>query len=358
MARDKPNATSDKATPWRADERLRQLEWAVVKRLDGILQGDWRSLFRGHGLDLAELREYQHHDDVRRIDWHVTARMNQPYVREYLEDREAAAWFVLDLSASVDFGTRARKRSVAADLTGVLASALTRKGHRVGALLYGSGVESTLPARQGRRHVMELMHRIEQRPPLTVVQGGTSNAAAKQGQGKHQGLTQLDTLLKASQQAIKGRSAVFVISDFISAPGWQAPMARLVSRHDVIAVRIVDPAEREMPDVGLVPLMDAETGDTVMVDTGSASFRKRYAELSAVREQGVRESLAEVGVDTLEITTDEDMAQALLRFVHARRTRAQLSGGGSSWLAQQRAKAANTAPPASASAATSASARR
>jgi uncharacterized protein (DUF58 family) len=348
MARENPNATSDTPPPWRADE---QLEWAVVKRLDGILQGDWRSLFRGHGLDLAELREYQHHDDVRRIDWHVTARMNQPYVREYLEDREAAAWFVLDLSASVDFGTRARKRSVAADLTGVLASALTRKGHRVGALLYGSGVESTLPARQGRRHVMELMHRIEQRPALTVVRGGAANAADK----KHQGLTQLDTLLKASQQAIKGRSAVFVISDFISAPGWQAPMARLVSRHDVIAVRIVDPAEREMPDVGLVPLMDAETGDTVMVDTGSASFRKRYAELSAVREQGVRESLAEVGVDTLEITTDEDMAQALLRFVRARRTRAQLSGGGSSWLAQQRAKAANTAPPSSAS---STSARR
>jgi uncharacterized protein (DUF58 family) len=343
MAAAKPNPTSDTPPPWRADERLRQLEWAVVKRLDGILQGDWRSLFRGHGLDLAELREYQHHDDVRRIDWHVTARMNQPYVREYLEDREAAAWFVLDLSASVDFGTRARKRSVAADLTGVLASALTRKGHRVGALMYGSGVESTLPARQGRRHVMELMHRIEQRPPLTVVQGGASNAANK----KHQGLTQLDTLLKASQQAIKGRSAVFVISDFISAPGWQAPLARLANRHDVIAIRIVDPAEREMPDVGLVPLMDAETGDTVMVDTGSATFRKRYAELSAAREQGVRESLGEVGVDTLEITTDEDMAQALLRFIHARRSRAQLSGGGSSWLARQRAKAANIAQSAS-----------
>jgi uncharacterized protein (DUF58 family) len=297
---------------------LRKLEWTVLKRLDGVLQGDWRTLFRGHGLDLAELREYQPHDDVRRIDWAVTARMAQPYVREYLEDREAVAWFLLDLSPSVDFGTHARKRSVTADFTGVLASGLTRKGHRVGALIYGQGVEQALPARTGRQHVMALMDRIERRPALSVVGGREAHTP---------GATQLDALLGSARQLMKGRCCVFVVSDFISQPGWQAPLADLARRHDVVAVRVVDPAEREMPNVGLVPLMDAETGDTLMVDTGSAGFRKRYAQASAQREQGVREALAAAGVDTLEVLTSDDLGDALLRFVHARRERARLSAG-------------------------------
>lgn len=316
LARRTPD-TSASAAPvaapaWRADERLRHLEWTVLRRLDGVLQGDWRTFFRGHGLDLADLREYQPHDDVRRIDWNVTARMNQPYVREYLEDREAVGWFLLDLSASVDFGTLARKRSVAADFTGVLASALTGKGHRVGAVLYGRGVESTLPARGGRRQVMELMHRIEQRPKPAAVDPRRADAS---------GGTRLDTLLEVARATMKGRCVVFVVSDFISAPGWDKSLAQLAQRHDVVGVRIVDPAEREMPDVGLVPLVDAETGDRLMVDTGSARFRRRYAEASAKREVAVREALARSGVDTLELTTGEDLGGALLRFVHARRMR-------------------------------------
>ncbi len=326
-------ATQVPAAPaWRADDRLQRLEWTVLKRLDGILQGDWRTLFRGHGLDLAELREYQHHDDVRRIDWHVTARMNQPYVREYLEDREAAAWFLLDLSASIDFGTRVRKRSLVADITGVLASALTRKGHRVGALLYGSGVDATIPARSGRRQVMELMHRIETRPHLTVVPPGKTNTKPTKG-------TNLGALLRAAMPVIKGRSVVFVMSDFISEPGWDTALAELTHRHDVVAVRVVDPAEREMPDVGLVPLIDAETGDQLMVDTGAPGFRKRYAEAAAKREAGVRNMLAQAGVDCLELSTDDDVGNALIRFIHARRQRARLSAGALAWGARQHGQA-------------------
>lgn len=329
------------APEWRADARLRRLEWTAFKRLDGLLQGDWRTFFRGHGLDLAELREYQHHDDVRRIDWNVTARLNQPFVREYLEDREATAWFLLDLSPSLDFGTLGRKRHVAADLVGVLATALTRKGHRVGAHIYGRRVapvgaagrrgaapayargsgEAPVPARSGRRQVLELLQRIgddRPRPALVAARGTTPK-----GEG-----TRLDRMLHAAHASLRGRCVVFVVSDFISAPGWDAPLGSLARRHDVVAVRIVDAAEREMPDVGLVPMVDAETGERLIVDTGSPTFRRRYAEIAARREAQVHESLGRAGVDTLELDTGEDLASALLRFAHARRERARLAAGG------------------------------
>ena len=140
------------------EKLLKKLEWTVIRRLDGLLHGDYRTLFRGFGLDLADLREYQYHDDVRHIDWNVTARLQTPYVREYNEDRDINAWFLLDLSPSVDFGSgEVRKRSVAADFVAVLARLLTRHGNRVGALLYGERVDTMIPARSGRRHVLHLM---------------------------------------------------------------------------------------------------------------------------------------------------------------------------------------------------------
>src|SRR5438874_4425899 len=146
----------------RSPERLLdRLEWKVLRRLDGLLQGDYRTLFRGFGLDLADLREYQYGDDIRHIDWNVTARLQTPYVREYYEDREVTAWFLLDLSASVDFGSQeVRKTTVAVDFVTVLARLLTRHGNRVGALLYGSEVDTVIPARSGRRHVLHLLHRM------------------------------------------------------------------------------------------------------------------------------------------------------------------------------------------------------
>src|SRR5512140_100069 len=149
-----------------AENGLRRLEWTVIRRLDGLLQGDYRTLLRGTGLDLADLREYQHHDDVRHIDWNVTARLQVPHVRVFTEDREMAAWFLLDLSPSVDFGSgEAAKRSVSAEFVAVIARLLTRHGNRVGAMLYGSGVDTVIPARGGRRHVLHLLHSMQTRPP-------------------------------------------------------------------------------------------------------------------------------------------------------------------------------------------------
>src|SRR5438093_5100538 len=144
-----------------AEQLLRRLEWTVLRRLDGLLQGDYRTLLRGTGMDLADLREYQHHDDVRHIDWNVTARLGTPHVRVFTEDREMAAWFLLDLSPSVDFGSgELRKRHVSAEFVAVLARLLTSHGNRVGAMLYGSGVDTVIPTRSGRRHVLHLLHRM------------------------------------------------------------------------------------------------------------------------------------------------------------------------------------------------------
>src|SRR5260221_10525472 len=147
------------------DGLLRRLEWTALRRLDGLLQGDYRTLFRGFGLALADLREYQYGDDVRHIDWNVTARLQTPYVREFHEDREITAWFLVDLSGSIDFGSHeTKKQAVAMEFVALLARLLTRRGNRVGALLYGSSVDTVIPARSGRRHLLQILHRMQSRP--------------------------------------------------------------------------------------------------------------------------------------------------------------------------------------------------
>ena len=289
---------------------LQRLEWTVLKRLDGALQGDYRTLLRGHGIDLADLREYHYHDDVRHIDWNVTARLQIPHVRQFTEDRELCAWFLLDLSPSVDFGARQRKRSVSEAFVAVMASLVVRHGNRAGAVLYGNAVESVLPARSGRRHILHLMQRIRARP-MAQPAGGT----------------RLADLIDRARPTIRQRSCVFVVSDFISEDGWEAPLARLAERHDVVAVRLYDPLEMTMPNLGLVLLQDSETGEQVFVDTGHSGFRERFAEVAARREAVLRVCLAHAGVDTLELSTEGDLGDALLRFVDARRQRSRLAAG-------------------------------
>jgi len=290
---------------------LRHLEWTVIRRLDGLLQGDYRTLMRGAGLDLADLREYQHNDDVRHIDWNVTARTSVPHVRVYTEDREMAAWFLLDLSPSVDFGSgEQRKRNVSADFVAVLARMLTRHGNRVGAMLYGSGVDTVIPTRGGRRHVLHLLHAMRSRP-----------AAAESGP------TRLRDLLESAAGLIQRRSTLFVVSDFISEPGWERSLGLLAQRHEVVAVRLLDPLELHLPDLGLLTLRDAETGEQVLVDTHDPGFRKRFARIAAQREAELREALVRAGVDALELSTDADLVDAMVRFIEMRKRRARLSSG-------------------------------
>ncbi len=291
---------------------LRRLEWTVIRRLDGAVHGNYRTLFRGFGLDLADLREYQYHDDVRHIDWNVTARLQTPYVREFNEDREVTAWFLLDLSPSVDFGSRqVRKRSVSTDFVTVLARLLTRHGNRVGALFYGDRVDTVVPAGAGRRHVLQLLHRMLSRPER-------SRSAA----------TDLRDFLRTAFQLIPRRSLVFLVSDFISAPGWSEPLAHLARRHEILAVRLYDPLEMDLPDLGLLVVQDAETGEQVFVDTHDPAFRRRFATAAERREAALRSALRDAGVDALELSTDDDLVDTILRFADLRKRRSQLAGGG------------------------------
>ena len=241
------NASAPVSTPERI---LQRLDWQVIRRLDGLLQGDYRSLFYGYGVDFADLREYQPEDDIRYIDWNVTARMDSPYIRQYAEDREITAWFLLDLSPSVDFGTvqtQNLKRTMLIDFVTTMARLLTRHGNRVGAIFYGSRIERTIPARGGRIQVLRMVNDLLNQPRLT-----------------HAPFTDLTPLIAGGLHAIKRRALVFIISDFISAPGWERPLALLNQRHEVLAVRLWDPREIDLPDIGPIMLEDAETGEQTL----------------------------------------------------------------------------------------------
>lgn len=293
-------------TSARAPERiLQRIDWEVIRRLDGLLQGDYRTLFYGYGVDFADLREYQPGDDVRYIDWNVTARMNTPYVRQYNEDREITAWFLLDLSPSMDFGTlQGEKRAVLIDFVATLARLLTRHGNRVGAMFYSSQIDRTIPARSGRIQVLRLINDLLKQPQLPQAP-----------------FTDLNPLLGAGLQAIRRRSLIFLISDFISAPGWERMLSLLNQRHEVIAVRVWDPREIELPDVGPIIMEDAETGEHLYVDTHDRKFRQRFQEATEQREAQLTATFKRAGIDALDLATDDDMVRAIVRFATLRQQR-------------------------------------
>lgn len=280
------------------DRILLHLDWHIVRRLDGILQGDYRSLFYGGGVDLADLREYQTEDDIRNIDWNVTARLNAPYVRQYTEDRDITAWFMLDLSPSMAFGAVERqKESVTVDLVATLGRLLTRNGHRIGAMFYNDGVELTIPPRSGRTQVLRLINDMLKRQRSTS--GSTTDLAPS-----------LDSALNT----IKRRSLIFLISDFICVPGWDRPLHLLARRHDLVPIRIWDPREVELPNIGLVLIEDSETGEQLHVDTRDKGFRSRFYQAARRREAELNQTFKHAGVDLLSLSTEEDLVRAVLRF--------------------------------------------
>ena len=292
------------ATPERI---LLRLDWNVIRRLDGLLQGDYRTLFYGFGVDFADLREYQPQDDIRYIDWNVTARMDTPYVRQYVEDREITAWFLLDLSPSVDFGavqTSNEKRTMLVDFVTVIARLLTRHGNRVGAMMFGDKIQHTVPARGGRMQVLRLINDLLKQPRLSRAP-----------------LTNLKVLFEGALNSIKRRSLIFIISDFISEPGWEKPLSLLNQRHEVLAIRLWDPREVELPDLGMVVMEDAETGEQLFVDTHDPKFRKRFFEVAQQREEALNRAFKRAGVDALSLSTEEDLVRAIVRFAKQRKQR-------------------------------------
>jgi len=284
---------------------LQRLDWQVVRRLDGLLQGDYRSLFYGFGVDFADLREYQAEDDIRYIDWNVTARMDTPYIRQYTEDREISAWFLLDMSPSVDFGTTQTqdgKRSILIDFVTVMARLLTRHGNRVGAMMFGNGIQLMVPARGGRMQVLRLINDMLRQPHLSNVP-----------------FTDLGWFLKGALNSIKKRSLIFVISDFISAPGWESSLSLLNQHHEVIAVRLWDQAETDLPDVGTMIMEDAETGEQLYVDTRDKKFRNRFHSMMQQRDVELKQSFKRAGVDMLSLSTQDDMVRTIVHFAQQRK---------------------------------------
>ncbi len=297
------------------DRLLRRLEWQVVRRLGGRLQGPYRTAFRGTGIDFTGLRGYTPEDDVRHMDWNVTARLDEPHIRLYTEDRDLTAWLVLDQSASMRFGSsdqagsagadRYGKDSALIDLAVCLARLFTQGGNRVGAILYDNRSQRVIPARSGRTHVLHLTHEIT-RPSAALPDGST---------------TDLDAMLRLAATTARRRSLVFVISDFIGDLDWEPALTRLNQRHEVVTMRIVHPMELDLPDLGLALIEDAETGEQLLADTSDPLFQQRLRAEVDARELAVTSSMRRAGVTSHRISTDQDLVEALVDMVRQSKRR-------------------------------------
>jgi uncharacterized protein (DUF58 family) len=288
-----------------SDRLLRRLEWQVMRRLDGRLQGAHRTVWHGVGIDFTDLREYMPEDDVRHIDWNVTARLDEIFVRQYTEERELTAWLVLDRSASMRGGAPGLGKDFALnELAICLARLISHKGNRVGAILFDNEFQDIIPPSTGRSQALRVAHELDR--PAPKASGKT---------------TDLEAMLRLAANVARRRSLVFVLSDFIGEPGWERALARLAHRHEVVTIRLVDPAEVELPDVGYVMVEDAETGEQLLVDTGDPLLRQRlHAEVDA-REAAVSEAMREAGVSAHRIGTDQDLVEALVHMVRRSKRR-------------------------------------
>jgi uncharacterized protein (DUF58 family) len=289
----------------RAEEVLRRLELTVNRKLDGILQGEHQGLLPGPGSEPGEARAYVPGDDVRRIDWAVTARTGETHVRMPIAERELETWIVADLSASLDFGTAdCEKRDLAVDAIGAVGFLTARVGNRIGGLLVHAGGSTRFPARGGDQHLRALL--------LKVI-------TAPRGDGH--GRTDLAGALREVDRLARRRGLVVVVSDFLADPTWEQAVRALATRHQVLAVEVVDRRELELPDVGLLSLVDPETGATIDVQTSDAGLRERFAAAAAEQREAIARALRVAGADHLQLRTDRDWLRDLVRFVEQRRRR-------------------------------------
>ena len=296
------------------EQILRRLEIDITRRLDGMLQGDYRGLVPGHGSEPGETRGYQAGDDVRRIDWNVTARMQEPYVRETIADRELETWVVVDRSPSLDFGTAAcEKRDLAVAATAAIGFLTARTGNRFGVLAAGGTGIDTLPARGGRAHLLGVLHRLVTAPTGHDLAGGGRSAPAP---------ADLGGALRRVSGLARRRGLVVVVSDFLGDESWQHPLRLLATRHEVLAVELIDPRELELPDVGVLDLIDAETGERREIRT-SARLRAQYADAARSQRDEIARAIRAAGTDHLILRTDRDWLLDLVRFVTLRRQRVE-----------------------------------
>ncbi|MEU4408498.1 DUF58 domain-containing protein [Streptosporangium sp. NPDC023963] len=303
-----------------ASERLLlRLEWKVVRRLDGRLQGAHRTAHRGSGIDFTGLRAYGDGDDARHIDWNVTARLDEPHLRVFTEDRELTVWLVLDRSASMAAGRPGRgKHDVLAELALVLARLFGRGGNRVGALLFDTGTPRVVPPGTSRRHALrigaELERTSEARGSTTKTRGGIFKTRG--GTTETRGTTtDLAEMLDAAGRLARRRALVVVLSDFIGDGDWERSLQRLARRHEVVALRIVDTADDVLPEAGLIVVEDAETGEQLVVDSADPLLRVRLRAAVDARDARLEAGMRRAGVPVHRIDTDRDLAEALVEVV-------------------------------------------
>ncbi|MBN1674400.1 MAG: DUF58 domain-containing protein [Kiritimatiellae bacterium] len=283
--------------------KIRYLEIYTSKAVNDVLAGEYESTFKGQGMEFEEVREYQPGDEVRSIDWNVTARMGRPYVKRFVEERELTVIFLVDLSASGAFGsTRRMKNEVAAELCALLAFAAIKNNDNVGLIVFTDSVEMFVPPAKGVSHVLRLIRELLNFKPK-------------------QALTNIAEGLDYLGRVTTKRCVVFLVSDFLG-EGYEKSMRVLGRRHDLIAVSVADPREIRVPNVGLVELEDAETGERVVIDTGSLAVRKRYEQLGHAQAGRLRELFRSMDVDHIEVMTDQDYVLNLVRFFRTRERRA------------------------------------
>lgn len=284
-------------------EKIRRLEIRTKGRVDALLGGEYSSAFKGRGIEFAEVRPYQIGDDVRSIDWNVSARMNETYVKTYEEEREQTLMLLVDISQSNNFGSQgAFKREVAAELCALVAFSAIEHNDKVGLLLFTDQVELVVPPKKGRRHVLRLIRELFAHEPAST---GTDLGGA------------LEHLMRLQ----KRRSIVLMISDFLD-DDYDRPLRSVAHRHDTVALHLIDPREETLPNLGLVELTDAETGATTLVDTRSTRARDAVTESARERRMATIDRLRRAGVDHVPIRTDDDHVEPLIRFFRQRtRTR-------------------------------------
>lgn len=283
--------------------KIKQVEIKARILADQLLLGSYRSVFRGWGLDFEEVREYEPGDDVRSIDWNVTARMSAPYIKKFREERELSVFVLVDMSASSWFGTAQQsKRDLAIDVAALLSFAAIRNNDRLALVLFSDRVQRYVPPRGGRDHLLRVIRDLLFEPPRRT-------------------RTDLAAVARFVSNVTKKRSVVFLISDFLDA-GFESPLRRLGQKHDVVAVTLNDPRESQLPRIGVIGLEDAETGQLVYVDTDSAAVREAYAAAARLRRAERIRSFGRMALDAVDLSTDRPYVPALMSFFNARSRRA------------------------------------
>ncbi|MCX7782045.1 MAG: DUF58 domain-containing protein [Meiothermus sp.] len=307
-------------------ELLRKLEFKILKRLDGFLFGDYTGFFYGPSLDLAEVREYQPGDEVRRIDWNVTARTGKIHIRQYREEKEVTVWLVVDLSASMRFGTRrVLKLEEALEFVGTAAAIVARHGDKVGVIGFSEAGMRVVPPGTGRRQALRILHELYGLLALGKVAKADPVKPRASAQPSKLAQGSLEQALEHIAKTLKRRTLLFVVSDFLSPnpeePPWAQGLRRLAYRHDVVAVRIFDPAEKELPRAGELRMRDPESGEEIWIDTSDPRVRRAHAALVQARETMLERTLRAAQVDVLSLSTAQEIVEPLLKFTLRRRGR-------------------------------------